>query len=275
MNINFDYDFFLKWYQTNSDYNTNIFGKIDNISQYFNYSSSKQRAIFQNPRKFIDLSNFLLVKYGTILTSEINNIFGPSSRPYKRFQEVFLSVNDKRVYIVFPRQDQYANSTGHVRIWGDHFTILKDRNNNINFHRTRVEPRNNNNNTLIGDNIHTYCLFRNNTVIPFDNINGAYNIENILCLDYNQQIPMSLVFINPIEIDIIRFIITYPWDIGINNYAGKIASISLYPQRFIGGNDSIYSYKGKQYKIHIGKKGGKYIIVNKKKIYIKVKKTIQ
>jgi len=39
---------------------------------------------------------------------------------------------------------------------------------------------------------------------------------------------------------------------------------------FLGGSRITHSYKGKNYKIRIGKQGGKYIIVNKKKIYIKI-----
>jgi hypothetical protein len=38
---------------------------------------------------------------------------------------------------------------------------------------------------------------------------------------------------------------------------------------FLGGSRITHSYKSKNYKIRIGKQGGKYIIVNKKKIYIK------
>jgi hypothetical protein len=261
--MNFNYDFFLNWYKTNSDYNNNIFDSTNSITKYYNFSSEKQRNIFQNPRKFLDLSKFLYQNYGL---NEIDNIFKSSTRPYNRLNDVYLSIYDKKIYVIFPRQDLNKNSEGHTRIWGDHFTFLKDRNNNINFHRTTVEPRTNNNNTKIGDNKHEYCLFQNNTIIPF--INNKYDIENIICLDHIKLTPICLlnsVFINPVEIEIIRFIITYPWDIRINAYSNSIASLLLYP-RFIGGN---HLYKNKKYKIHIGKQGGKYIIVNKKKLYIK------
>lgn len=106
------------------------------------------------------------------------------------------------IYIIFPRKDINTNSTGRNRVWGDHYTFLKNDNNNINFHRTIVEPLSNN--TFIGSNNHKYCIIHDNTIIPF--INNKYDIENIKCLNYNPLIPVT----NPIEIEIIRFIITYP-----------------------------------------------------------------
>jgi hypothetical protein len=140
------------------------------------------------------------------------------------------------------------------------------------FHRSDVLPNLHDNNTLYGINNHKFCSFKDDSIIHFNNITNKYDIENILCSDYNPIVSFGVVFTNhidPTELDILRDIITYPWDYRINRYAGVIREAPLAPPSSPVGGNFLCSYKGKKYKIHTGEKNGKYIIVNKKKIYIK------
>lgn len=129
---------------------------------------------------------------------------------------------------------------------GDHYTFLKDANNNIKFHRSDVLPNLYNNNTRSGKNDHKFCSFKDNTVIHFNNATNKYDIENVLCSDYNPIISLGFVFtnsINPIELDILRDIITYPWDYRINKYASNIREAPLVPPSspVTPGGNALYS----------------------------------
>lgn len=153
---------------------------------------------------------------------------------------------------------------------GDHYTFLKD-GNQIVFHRSDVLPNSNNyNNTSHGRNNHTFCSFEDNSVIQL--INDIYNIENIKCLNKNKPICLlNSIFSNIIELDILRDIMTYPWNSKINKYANMIREATPVPPSspITQGGNNVYLYNDKKYKINIGKKCGKYIIVNNKKKYIK------
>jgi hypothetical protein len=123
--IIFNYDFFINWYKSNQYYD-DIFGPglyNNNIIEYFSFSQGK-RDMIQYPKNFIYLSN----KYGPYL-SGLNSNF--TTRLYNRLNKFYISIKGNKIYFVFPRQDININSDNHRRIWGDHYTFLKDVNNNI------------------------------------------------------------------------------------------------------------------------------------------------
>jgi hypothetical protein len=181
----------------------------------------------------------------------------------------FTKLNSGWLLFIFPRKDKDG------RIWGDHYTFVRwNLNPNfIAFHRTDVIP--NINNRQQGDHKRTFCYIRDNSIIHFDNSINNYNIKNILC-DVNNN-TLYDKFPDFIEQDIITDIITFPWNHFINpkwyitSQYKNITSVPNAPPSspISPGGSSLYLYKGKKHKIYIGKLGGKYIIVNKNKIYIK------
>lgn len=259
--IIFNYDIFYNWYYSKYTFE-DIFGPsvINNrMVRYFSFANGNRDMI--DGKDFIYLSN----KYGIDL-QQLNKNF--TTRPYNRLNRMFVSINNsnKRIYFVFPREDINVNSEGQRRIWGDHYTFLKD-GNQIIFHRSDVSP--NLNNTLNGKNDHTFCIFNDGIVISFNN--GKYNIENIICKDRYSNLfnPINSIFTKTIELEILRDIITYPWDYRINRYATTIRMPPPVPPSSPVGGNILHFYNGKKYKVRIGKQGGRYIIVNNKKKYIK------
>lgn len=93
----------------------------------------------------------------------------------------------------------------------------------------------------------------------FPNLLDISNVEKIVCRDNKKQKMMSdkFPFDNIYDIHLITEILKRPFLPSIQAHILPVV---------VGG--SLHMYRGKKYKMNIGSRGGKYIIVNNKKKYI-------
>lgn len=249
--IIFNYKRFYNWYYNNRN-NKKFFEQGTKDANYENYS-------FENGIRKINKPNRIF-KYFTTTYKDLNILNQNDNSTYIRLKHLYINFNppEEKIFFIFPRRDING------RLWGDHYSFIRDSQNRnlILFHRTNVIPNPNNSTFKTGSHDHVFCPIIDDTEIFYSIIDKNYDIKNLMCDESNT---FEDVFKNSVEQNIITDIITFPWNNNIN--PDDCYECPLPP--IIGGGSALHSYKSKKYKIHIGKQGGKYIIVNKKKIYIK------
>ena len=206
--ITFNFDTFYDWYDINLK-NASIFLNGVNI-EYYKFEPNGSRSRMINAFKEFKYMND---KYGEKL-NELND-----SPKYERFKKIYVNriTNSQWIIFAFPRRDKLNG-----RIWGDHYSFVRNNRNpyEIAFHRTDIIPDERNDNR--GKNNHTDCYIKDNTLIKYED--GNYNIESITCEGYQSLTKLQNVFPKETEQNIIRDIITYPWNKNINQkfiqYAG-------------------------------------------------------
>lgn len=175
----------------------------------------------------------------------VSNNIGNASIKIKKYNNMYLQITPKDIYIIFPQRQGYKIVGNHYRL--HHLVNYSTYNDIIDYHRTAFDTG------LAIHAKHDLCMFHNKSTVPV--INNQISMNEIICLNKQQHTPFKFfknIFDKKINQEMTYFI-NLPYESEIKKRINAANTIK----------SAWKSYKS----ITFGKRGGYYDSINKS--YIK------